>query len=230
MSKLCNADGRKDGGSGYTRALKNPDLGKLISRVQSTVISNGSELERLILERVNQIEDLNIFITRATNNEIVDGTYVCKKAIYRKSNYVVKNVNNKKIEPDLLIFIVQQQKICKIIELKDGDAFDTKKSNGERESLELFKDKFGSKIPFVAEYYICCFNQLDKNIIYDGFKHAFDMENILTGKELCDILGIDYDEIIDLRRADAEENFTYFLDQLLEIDEVKNYISNKLNN
>ena len=117
-----------------------------------------------------------------------------------------------------------------MIELKDGDAFDTKKANGEKEHLNEFVLKFGARIPFVADYYICCFNQLDKSVIYTGFKGAFDINHILTGQELCDILGIDYDDIVNLRQQDANENFEYFLDELLEIDEVKNYIVNKLNN
>lgn len=77
--KIENAQGRKDGASGYTRVLGNEDLGCLISKIQSTVISNGSELERIILSLTNNIKDLNLFIDNVTNGEINDGTYVCKK-------------------------------------------------------------------------------------------------------------------------------------------------------
>lgn len=221
MSKIKNAKGRIDGESGYTRVLKNDKLGFLLSKVQSTVIANGTELEKLILSRCNKINDLTAFIEETTKSLTNEGVYVCPKKIYGKSKYVVFDRDNKKIEPDLLIFIIEQNRICKIVELKDGDAFDTKKSAIEKQHLEEFVQKFGSKIPFVAEYYICCFNQLNKNVIYIGFKKDFEMEHILTGKELCDILKIDYNEIIEIRKKDAEENFNYFIEEALKIDEVR---------
>lgn len=48
------------------RVIGSDKLGQLLSRVQSTVISNGTELERLIVERSNLIENIDIFIERAT--------------------------------------------------------------------------------------------------------------------------------------------------------------------
>lgn len=230
MAKIVNARGRSDGGSGYTRVLKNDKLGVLVSKVQATVISNGNELERLIMARTNNIENLDDFIDKATIAEITDGVYLCPKRIYAKSSYLIYDAQNNKIEPDLLIFIVEQRRICKVVELKDGDSFDTKKSAGEKQHLEEFVLKFGSRIPFVADYYICCFNQDNKELIYSGFKGAFDLSHILTGRELCDILKIDYDEIVEQRKVDADENFKYFLNQLLEIEEVNNYLTDKIIN
>ena len=60
MSKISNALGRKDGNSGYTRVVGNAELGQLLSRVQATVISNGNELERLITQRCNLIENIDV--------------------------------------------------------------------------------------------------------------------------------------------------------------------------
>lgn len=230
MSLIRNAKGRNDGNSGYTRVLGNDELGSLISKVQATVISNGSELERLIQERCNLIPSLNEFIDSATDGDIPDGVYLCNKRNYQASRYVVTDNDNKKIIPDLLVFIVERRRVCKVIELKDGDAFDTKKSAGEKSHLELFIQKFGMQIPFVTEYYICCFNQENKEIIHTGFKGDFSLNNILTGKELCDILKISYDEIIDIRKKDSEENLNYFVDSLLNIEDVKELILKKIKN
>ena len=230
MSLIRNAKGRKDGNSGYTRALGNEQLGALISKVQATVISNGTELERMIQARSNLIPDLNRFIDLATDGNISDGVYLCNKNAYKASRFVVTDAGGKKILPDMLVFIVERRRVCKVIELKDGDAFDTKKSAGEKSHLELFIQKFGMQIPFVAEYYICCFNQDDKEVIYAGFKGDFDYNNILTGRELCNILNISYDEIVELRKKDAEENFNYFIDKLLENLEVKRIILERLLN
>lgn len=221
--RIRNAKGRRDGDSGYTRVLGNEQLGQLISRVQSTVISNGTELERMILERCNTINSLDQFIEEVTYGNQDDGIYLCKKKTLKKSSYSIKD-----IEPDLLIFIVERKRVCKVIELKDGDNFDTKKSQSERKNLEQFATQFGAKIPFVTEFYICCFNQSDKNIIKEGFKNKFEIEHILNGEELCDILNIDYQEIIRIRKKDTEDNLEYFIDELLKIDDVKNRIQEKL--
>lgn len=77
--KIRNAKGRIDGNSGYTRTLGNEELGKLISKVQATVISNGTELERLIIERSEIIKDIDDFIDKATKGNIINGTYLCTK-------------------------------------------------------------------------------------------------------------------------------------------------------
>lgn len=228
MSLIRNAKGRNDGNSGYTRVLGNDELGSLISKIQATVISNGSELEKLIQNRCNLVPELNEFIDLATVGDISDGVYLCNKKTYLASRYVVTDNENKKIVPDMLVFIVERRRICKVIELKDGDSFDTKKSAGEKNHLELFIQKFGMQIPFVTEYYICCFNQEDKEIIYTGFKGDFDYNNILTGKELCDILKISYNEIVELRKRDAKENLEYFIDNLLDISEVKKMVLERL--
>lgn len=226
MSKIVNAKGRKDGNSGYTRVIRNESLGQLLSRVQATVISNGSELERMIAEQSNLVEDIDLFIENATHNRIENGTYLCLKKVFKKSKKYTRGVES--IEPDMLIFLTQENRICKVIELKDGDAFDTKKSAKEKDNLEKFATIFGAKIPFTTDYFICSFNQDNKEAIKIGFKNVFDEENIITGRELCEILNIDYDNIIEVRKQDAEENLNYFIDQLLTIPEIKEMIKNKI--
>lgn len=226
MSKISNAKGRKDGNSGYMRVIGNEALGQLLSRVQATVISNGNELERIIAQQSNLIEDIDQFINDAERNKVENGTYLCLKRVFKKSTKYGKGVE--KIEPDMLIFIVQEYRICKVIELKDGDAFDTKKSQGEKEHLEKFATVFGAKIPFTTQYFICSFNQEDKETIKIGFKNVFDYENILTGRELCEILNLDYDKIINSRKQDAKENLDYFIDEILLIPEIKEIIKSKI--
>ena len=54
-----------------------------------------------------------------------------------------------------------------------------------------------------------------------GFKGVFSLEHILTGKELCQILGISYQEILDIRRRDTEENFAYLIAEMMKIPEVR---------
>ena len=204
--------------SGYGRVFNNNALGLLISKIQATVISNGSELERTLLSQTNNISDLEKFIAsiEADDGIYPDGIYVCQKRVLKKSKYAVHGY-----EPDLLVFLVQKRRLCSVIELKDGDAFDTKKAEVEKEHLEHFTKEFGIKIPFTTQYYVCCFNQDDKEQIKIGFKNKLDEEHILTGRELCNLLQIDYEKIVKTRQADAESNLRYFLKELVKIKEVK---------
>lgn len=221
MSKISDAKVSTSSG-GYNRVFDNTEMGRLMAKVQSTVISNGNELEKIILSKTQNIVDLDVYIEDVTNGAILNGTYVCTKRILKKSSYKLDGN-----EPDLLIFIVQQRRVCKIIELKDGDAFDTKKATGEQEHLEKFNLHIGAKIPFVSDYYVCCFNQNNKEEIVKGFKNAFTIDHVMTGSELCEILNISYDEIIEIRKKDAKDNIEYFCKELLTIPGIKEIIESE---
>ena len=218
MAKICNAQVKSSSG-GYNRVFNNDEMGRLMAKVQSTVISNGSELEKIILSKTQNITNLDEYIDNVTDGNIPNGTYVCTKKILKKSSYKLE-----KNEPDLLIFIVQQRRVCKIIELKDGEYFDTKKSWGELEHLERFNQHIGAKIPFVCDYYVCCFNQSSKEEIVKGFKNAFEIEHVMTGRELCEILNISYEDIIEERKKDAKANIEYFYQQLMAIPAIREMI------
>lgn len=222
MAKISNAKVNTSSG-GYNRVFDNDDIGILMSKVQSTVISNGSELERMILSRTQNISDLNVFIQKVSVDEIPSGTYVCTKRNLKRSTYKLDGN-----EPDLLVFIVQRLRECKIIELKDGDSFDTKKAKGEQEHLEKFNLYLGAKIPFISDYYVCCFNQDSKEEIVKGFKHAFSIDHVMTGRELCELLNISYDEIIQERKKDAQENIRYFYQQLMSIPAIREMAENPI--
>jgi len=218
MAKIENAKTKTVSG-GYVRLFNDKELGLIFSKVQSTVITNGTELEKIILSKTNQITNLNKFIDDTTNGITPNGIYTCNKSNLRNSDYHLKGH-----EPDFLIFIVQAKRICKIIELKDGDNFDTKKSPSEKNSLIAFQNFIAPKIPFLVEYYICSFNQNDKTQIQKGFKNCFTLNEILTGQELCDVLKLNYNDIVNERLKDAESNLEYVIKELLKNDKVKNII------
>ncbi len=208
---------------GYERVFNNQKLGDLITKIQATVISNGTELERMVLSQSNVIDDVDAFLDDVTYGRQPEGVFVAPKKCVKKSWRTIPN-----IEPDILIFIVEKNRICKIVELKDGYMFDTKKVKGEKENLETFAEKFGSKIPFVTEWYICCFNESDKTVIKEGLKNEFDETHILTGREFCEILNIDYDSIIEQRKNDGIENLHFFISEMLAIDNVADIIKKRL--
>ena len=83
MAKICNAKVNTSSG-GYNRVFDNDEMGRLMAKVQSTVISNGNELEKIILSKTQNITDLDVYIEAVTNGEIPNGTYVCTKRILKK--------------------------------------------------------------------------------------------------------------------------------------------------
>lgn len=124
MALLKETKGREEGG--YTRLFGDVQLGRLLSRVQSAVIRAGSELEKSIIDLANCVDDVDAFL----NADIVpEGVFVAPKRQLKKS----KILNYAGVEPDFVVLErVKKKQHCYLVELKDGDNFDTKKAAGER--------------------------------------------------------------------------------------------------
>lgn len=203
--------GRRDGG--YARMFDDADLGALISRIHATSIRAGSELEHIIEReaRANQtrIPDLDRFLANG-----IDGVFIADKKTIRAA----RRIDFPGAEPDYLIFVRRgNRRLCYVVELKDGDQFDTKKSSGEVDSLIRFSTIVGSTLPYETAIRVCSFNQDDKEAIVTGFKRTIDESLVWTGREFCDLLGFDYDAIVEERRADAAANRRFLAQQLLNI-------------
>ena len=91
--------------------------------------------------------------------------------------------------------------------------------------LQLFVNHLAPKIPFRTKFFICCFNQPDNDKIVQGFKNVFNKDEVMTGKEFCNILGIDYDNIVEKRKDDTSDNFNYVVEKMFEIKEVRSQFS-----
>jgi len=219
MAKIRNSNPKKSSG-GYERLLGNKELASIFTKAQSTVISNGTELEKIIAQRAKKIENLDEFMEKVNSGQMEYGVFLCTKSVTKKSKYA-----HEKKQPDFLVFSIQPEgKVAHVVELKDGDTFDTKKSFSEMESLKAFKLHLGSKIEFRVDYKICAFNQLDKEEIVSGFKKEFSIDDVWTGKEFCDVLGIDYDEIINQRKDDTVDNYSYVIEALAKNEDIRNKV------
>ena len=216
MALIKKAKGRKEG-SGYVRLFGDDGLGLLVSRAHSAVISSGSELEKLVKNQVQLIPNLDEFLAR----EIMpDGVLVADKKNMKKC----KTLDFAGSEPDFMIFKRRQgSQNCHIVELKDGDSFDTKKAAAERRAMHDFISKNGRHIRYTVDAHFCCFNQNNKKAIYDGFKRKIALAEAMTGREFCELLELDYDAIVRQRTADADANLRYFLSELAKIDSVKRH-------
>ena len=143
MALIEKIKGRRDNQppSGYTRLFGAGALGNLMSRVHGATISAGTELEKLIWAHVKQIDDLDRFIAESLDG-IGEGIFVANKKQVKKSKTI-----NSKYEPDFLGFDLTKR-LCYIIEVKDGDQFDTKKASGEHTTLHNFTNDVSSALPF----------------------------------------------------------------------------------
>ena len=117
---------------------------------------------------------------------------------------------------------------CLVLELKDGDAFDTKKAAGERANLHKFIHYLGTQIPWTVDMRFCCFNQPDKSKIREGFKNQISQAQAMTGSELCALLNINYEQIKKEREKYQAENLSVFIEKLLGINAVNKEIKNRL--
>lgn len=217
--------GRADGG--YTRLFSNKELGSLFSQVHATGIRAGDELEKLLVDKHLDImtEQEAIAFISGGNNIDLRKRYIITKPIIRK--YLKTYICCHK-EPDYVVLMIAEKK-CYVVELKDGDTFDTKKSFGEIATLKEFAAKFKDKFPTYEVFIkVCSFNIQDKTKIIMGLKNQIALEEAMTGTEFCDLIGILYSNIITLRENEGPENITYFLKALLNIGIVKEKIINLL--
>ena len=217
-------EGRKDGA--YSRLLGNSGLGALISRIHATSISAGSFLENYIIQVAPLLAPKEI--TDIFTNTLKRGIFLLSKKIIK--DYITHYLNLKKaIEPDYII-VDSIKKKCLVIELKDGDNFDTKKSQGEVSNLTTYSNALANKLPYpwTSEIKVCMFNQSDKAKIVSGFKSHITEEQAMSGTEFCQILGICKEHIDRERKRVCERNLDFVLDELLKIQDIASKISQKL--
>lgn len=198
--------GRKDGG--YSRLFGDQDLGALFSQIHATSIRAGTELERLIETKATVLDDIEGFV----KGKLQDGTYLITKSMM-KSHKILKGTK----EPDFLI-ATSKDNTCLIVEVKDGDTFDTKKAAGEKKHLKEYQTHLSTQIPYKTKIYVCCFNQEDKQAIHEGFKGEFSIEEIMTGSEFCRLIDLNKQDVIDIRKEHQDDNMMYLKEKLTELD------------
>ncbi len=223
MARLEKAKGSKTPqNSGYTRVLGITKLGALMSKVQSTVITAGTELEKLIWENSpTRIEDLDDFLRGGSSPK---GVWVASKEVAIAS--AVLKLENR---PDFLVFEHKNgYKRCYVLELKDGYEFDTKKAIGEKRILEEVAENIRTRTDYTVGIKMCGFNCADRSEIVTGFKGEFKKDETFTGKEFCELIGADFEDIKRIRAADQRANLEFFVKSLLDIVPVKNMIRKML--
>ncbi len=204
MALISNAKGRREDEtpSGYERLFGNRQLGMLMSKIQSAVISTGLELEETL---ANQIKDTKGISIQKINKE----------------NRVFKGIKN---GHDIIIdCVIEKNNKFMLIEIKDGDTFDTKKVAGEVESLLTAKEHLIKTHKLneqdVSVFY-CSFNAASHEQIEIGAKGLLPKNSAMTGQEFCKLIGLDFNKIIQERKKDQQENLNYFISELKKIPEI----------
>ena len=141
MAKIENSKGRKEG-SGYVRVFEgNKQLGHLMSRVHSTLISDGRDLVRLIESQLKFIDNLDEFLNWDMREEgamMPEGIFIANRQMMRKC----KTLDYAGFLSDFIIFKRKGEKQeCPLVEIKDGDAFDTQKASAARQDNVRFHEQ-----------------------------------------------------------------------------------------
>ena len=214
MARLRDARPRNTSGS-YERLFDNAALGELASKVQSAVISSGSELEAMVAALVPNIPNLDAFLEQ----EIMpDGVLLARKRQIKQST----TLDFAGSEPDFMVFKRRGGvQTCHIVELKDGHVFDTKKASAERQAMHGFIEHNAQHIQYRFRAHFCAFNQEDREAIWDGFKRRIALDEAMTGREFCGLLEIDYDAIVEARRGDGPDNVEFLLAELVRIEPIR---------
>ncbi len=214
MAHLRDATPKNTSGS-YERLFDNAALGELVSKVQSAVISSGSELEAKIATMVENIPDLDAFLKQ----EIMpDGVLLARKRQIKQS----ETLDFVGSEPDFMVFKRRGGiQTLHIVELKDGHVFDTKKASAERQAMHAFIERNAQHIQYRFQAHFCAFNQNDRQAIWDGFKRRIAYDEAMTGREFCELLEIDYGAIVEARRADGPDNVEFLLSELVKIEPIR---------
>ena len=221
MALLENARTATSSGA-YDRLFGLPELGALASKMHSAVISAGNELERIIAESARNISDLDEFLEKEIMPE---GVFLANKRGIRDC----RALNFPGSEPDFMVFRSRNGVWhCYIVELKDGHLFDTKKVAAESQAMRNFIERNAQNFRYEVSSHFCAFNQGDKEAIRTGFKNRIDPQEAMTGREFCELLEIDHDEIVERRKADGPANVTYFLEELVKIEPVRNRLNELL--
>jgi len=213
MVKLSESKGKA--GDSASRIFGNDSMGLLFSQFQAAVIRSGIELEEILRKTIP--------IALQTTLEALNETNVSDKPLVQvviKPSKPDPDNPKKSIEADLLI-VDNVARRMNLVEVKEGYVFDTKKADGELASLRNITSWLAQEFAYRTHYYLCSFNQENKEAIVQGTKKRFTIDHVLTGRELCVMIGIDYDTLRTQRKIDQVENRGYFLSKLLAIPEIR---------
>lgn len=201
--------------SAYETIVSNKQIADLLTKAHSTKIRAGNELEDLIAKH-----------TKHNVHPLSNG----KKSVYYEDLALPKS--GKTLVPKLTVkgfpgventnldiaVLDADEKVIYTVEMKDGDNFDTKKSNAERKKLEalsgwLANNHSGWTVKPKIVLWSC------QDIKDASFKDKLAQQYLLTGKNAQKLLGVVLDEVEKDRSSDRVENEKSILLEMQQIVE-----------
>ena len=210
--KLSEAKGNPHGN--YSKIFNSREIGFLISKVQSAVITSGTEIEKSIEDACEKKGILITDIDEFRENPKKGISIATKRTVKGTEFSIDKN------EPDYIVFEIGKKRICHIVELKWGTDFDTKKAKGEIVQLKNCGKGIAENIEYMTEIHMVCFTAADREQIHKGFKKFVDKKDAMTGREFCKMLGISFDSIENPIRKSYMPNRKFFIKELFKIKEL----------
>jgi len=240
MSLIINAKPKGNiFNSGYFRLVENERMASLFQAVQSTVITNGTELEKFIRDYsiypiVEKKQKMKKDGTLYATPQYIKGTSPTFKTVIEYYNKGINAYFPKiKISADDLKKVgvelsgkknieldgvwVKDNEIY-ITEIKDGAALDTKKSDGEIKMFKLLFKLF-SFYNINPSFFIVLWNC--KDIKDASIKSTEAKDYIITGEDFSKMVQLEFIRLNRERQLDAVENYKYCIEKMREI--VKEY-------
>jgi len=222
--------------SGYYYTLGDKYLAKLVQSVHACTISNGSELQRKIKEFTPQ--DIQILqkkqkLTKKgqpySNPKYISGTEPTIKdiasAVKNKEDTFIPELIVDKDEIEAVGLELDKRYIhldgvwtiggkVYITEIKEGSAFDTKKSSAEASSLSKVQKVFNNHGMTNAQPLMVLWRL--SNISEASVKSDLAKSYIITGRDFCNLVGLNFDQINKSREKDRELNRKFVKEALRE--------------
>ena len=228
MARLRDAR-PKNTSDAYERLFDNAELGALISKIHSTCSSAGSnELKTLISDEIQNtipdliIPDLDVFLDE---KQTQDGIFLAHTHQIKKSRILEGT--------DFVVFKQQQdvhRQTCHIVELKDKYPSNiTEALDNYQTKHTLIKHKIKACDQYQFKAHFCVFNPDGRKMIEQGsdersFKTKITLGKVITGDQFCCLIGINYNNIVEKRRADGPDNTEFFLSQLVMMEGIMKQI------
>jgi hypothetical protein len=195
-------------------------IADFVTAVQSTSISEGVKLENYIYDEFKGQKYENITFENAI--DIIkywpERTILFKKVKITKKmlneNTTYEHKRSEKLHLDLLIL---HEGDLYIDELKDGMSLDTKKSDSEIREIKMVKELCENKTNLKCHSSIILWTC--KDISNASIKSDEASDYILTGRNLCRTLNINFDSVEFKRRLANEGNGEYAIEKLKQIIE-----------
>lgn len=219
--------GKKNGMS--TQVMGSAELGQLLGQVHGCGISWGNELQRkYIPEEVATTGNVYI-LDQEGCRKFFNGDFM-ESGMYIMTDQDFKGlIKEGTLKPPycgipdftLLEVLPSHRRVLYTVELKANAGHDFTASKGIKDNLEIITDYFHKLGYNNMEAKICGFYGANKAELREGFKNKIELNQIWTGLDFCNILGINYAAVANrpIKAGHQDVNLEYFCNQLREIQD-----------